>query len=458
MPLPLFGPGPGDEAEEKRVPVVGVRFRPAGKIYYFDPGTLALEHDTHVVVDTVKGADFGIVTGKPFMLPACNMKQPLRRVLRIAEEADEKRRSDNLENEKSAFKICQEKIRQHGLDMKLTSAEYAFDGSKIMFYFTADGRIDFRDLVKDLAGVFHTRIELRQIGVRDETRSIGGYGVCGRPLCCASYLTDFIPVSIKMAKEQNLSLNPGKISGVCGRLMCCLKNEEETYEELNKPLPGIGDEVQGNDGLVGEVISVDVLRQRIRIIVEVNDEKEIHAYGVDEFTITRKRRRGQSRVSMSRGDQGHGSQGTARSGDAPEEGAGAGGRGRRPAHTGRRGQSGQDRNGAGMNSTQDSVQNSAQDGSQDRQGREERPNRRGDRPTDRPSDRSGERPGQGQQGQDGRGTRRGRRGGRDGAQRGGSPAGAGSPTAAVTENVQPADPSAGSVLPDVVTDSFDDGE
>ena len=179
--------------------------------------------------------------------------------------------------------------------MKLIDAEYTFDGSKILFYFTADGRVDFRDLVKDLAGIFRTRIELRQIGVRDETKILGGYGSCGRPLCCHTYLSDFVPVSIKMAKEQNLSLNPTKISGVCGRLMCCLKNEEDTYEELNKNLPRLGDEVEGSDGLRGEVQSVNVLRQTVRILVEVDDEKEIHEYGADELTILRRRRRGSAR-------------------------------------------------------------------------------------------------------------------------------------------------------------------
>ena len=180
--------------------------------------------------------------------------------------------------------------------MKLINAEYTFDNNKVLFYFTADGRVDFRDLVKDLASVFRTRIELRQIGVRDETKILGGYGICGRPLCCHTWMSDFIPVSIKMAKEQNLSLNPGKISGVCGRLMCCLKNEADTYEELNRSLPKVGDEVQGNDGLSGLVESVNVLRQTVRILVEVDDEKEYHEYHVNDITVLRRRRRGGSRA------------------------------------------------------------------------------------------------------------------------------------------------------------------
>ena len=215
--------------------------------------------------------------------------------VRKATEQDTATYQKNLSLEKEAAVICQEKIRKHNLDMKLIDAEYTFDNSKILFYFTADGRVDFRELVRDLASVFRTRIELRQIGVRDETKIIGGYGICGRKLCCQAYLSDFVPVSIKMAKEQNLSLNPTKISGACGRLMCCLKYEEETYEELNKNLPRQGDEVRGSDGLVGEVESVNVLRQTVRILVEVDNEKEYHEYGVDDITIVRRRRRGQAR-------------------------------------------------------------------------------------------------------------------------------------------------------------------
>lgn len=313
------------------VTVVGVRFRAAGKIYYFSPGALQVRTGMHVIAETAKGTDYGTIASAPISLLNSQLKQPLRPVLRIATAEDDTRNEENREKEKKAFKICQEKIEKHGLEMKLISAEYSFDGSKIMFFFTADGRIDFRDLVKDLAGVFRTRIELRQIGVRDETRNLGGYGICGRPLCCASYLSDFIPVSIKMAKEQNLSLNPAKISGVCGRLMCCLKNEEDTYEELNRSLPGNGDEVEGNDGLRGEVISVDVLRQTIRIIVEVNDEKEIHQYGVGEFTIIRKRRRGAPRTTLKRDNDSRNGEHAGRPG-RPE------GRGNETAEAGKNGQ------------------------------------------------------------------------------------------------------------------------
>ena len=197
----------------------------------------------------------------------------------------------NHEKEKEAFKICLQKIAKHKLDMKLVEAEYTFDNNKLLFYFTADGRIDFRELVKDLAAVFRTRIELRQIGVRDETKIMGGIGICGRELCCHSYLSEFAPVSIKMAKEQNLSLNPTKISGVCGRLMCCLKNEEETYEYLNSRLPNVGDYVTTDDGFRGEVSSVSVLRQTVKVVVEIDDEKEIRDYGVDQLKFKPKRRK-----------------------------------------------------------------------------------------------------------------------------------------------------------------------
>ena len=201
------------------------------------------------------------------------------------------------EKEKEAFKICLEKIRKHELDMKLIDAEYTFDNNKVLFYFTADGRIDFRELVKDLAAVFKTRIELRQIGVRDETKIVGGIGICGRPLCCHSYLSEFIPVSIKMAKEQNLSLNPTKISGVCGRLMCCLKNEEETYEYLNRKLPNVGDAVTTDDGLKGEVQSVSVLRQTVKVLVTVEDEKELREYKVQELKFKKRNRKEKFNVS-----------------------------------------------------------------------------------------------------------------------------------------------------------------
>ena len=241
--------------------VIGVRFRQAGKIYFFSPGKLHVKQGDKVIVETARGVEFGSVVSGPKEVPNETIMQPLKSVIRIATEEDKRNEERNREKEKEAFKVCLEKMREHELDMKLINAEYTFDNNKVLFYFTADGRIDFRDLVKDLAAVFRTRIELRQIGVRDETKIRGGIGICGRPLCCHTYLSEFAPVSIKMAKEQNLSLNPTKISGVCGRLMCCLTNEEETYEELNSHLPAIGDFVTTPDGLKGEVQSVSVLRQ-----------------------------------------------------------------------------------------------------------------------------------------------------------------------------------------------------
>ena len=270
--------------------VIGVRFRTAGKVYFFDPLQLEIKRGDHVIVETARGIEFGTVVAGVHEVEDDKVIQPLKPVMRIAGERDIEQEAANKEKEKEAFKICKEKILKHGLEMKLIDAEYTFDNNKVLFYFTADGRIDFRELVKDLASVFKTRIELRQIGVRDETKIRGGIGICGRPLCCHSYLSDFVPVSIKMAKEQNLSLNPTKISGVCGRLMCCLKNEEDTYEELNRKLPGVGDYVQTADGLHGEVQNVNVLRQLVKVLVEVGDEKELKEYEAD--TLQFKRRRG----------------------------------------------------------------------------------------------------------------------------------------------------------------------
>ena len=270
--------------------VIGVRFRTAGKVYFFDPLQLEIKRGDHVIVETARGIEFCTVVAGVHEVEDDKVIQPLKPVMRIAGERDIEQEAANKEKEKEAFKICKEKILKHGLEMKLIDAEYTFDNNKVLFYFTADGRIDFRELVKDLASVFKTRIELRQIGVRDETKIRGGIGICGRPLCCHSYLSDFVPVSIKMAKEQNLSLNPTKISGVCGRLMCCLKNEEDTYEELNRELPGVGDYVQTADGLHGEVQNVNVLRQLVKVLVEVGDEKELKEYEAD--TLQFKRRRG----------------------------------------------------------------------------------------------------------------------------------------------------------------------
>ena len=230
------------------IKVIGIRFRTAGKIYYFDPKDIELKRGDHVIVETARGVEYGTVVMPPSQLEDKEFNTPLKPVMRKASEEDTEKEKKNREKEREAFKICKEKIVKHGLEMKLIDAEYTFDNNKVLFYFTADGRVDFRELVKDLASVFKTRIELRQIGVRDETKILGGIGFCGRPLCCHTYLSDFAPVSIKMAKEQNLSLNPSKISGICGRLMCCLKNEEETYEELNRKLPNPGDSVTTNDG------------------------------------------------------------------------------------------------------------------------------------------------------------------------------------------------------------------
>ncbi len=270
--------------------VVGIRFRTAGKIYYFDPKDFEMEVGSHAIVETARGVEYGTVLIAPREIADDEVVQPIKPVIRVATEEDERVVSRNKEKEKEAYKICQEKIEKHGLEMKLVQAEYTFDNNKLLFYFTADGRIDFRELVKDLASVFRTRIELRQIGVRDETKILGGIGICGRELCCASYLSDFVPVSIKMAKEQNLSLNPAKISGVCGRLMCCLKNEEETYEYLNSRLPNTGDFVTTGDGLKGEVQSVSVLRQKVKVLVEVDDEKELREYEVDELKFKHRRK------------------------------------------------------------------------------------------------------------------------------------------------------------------------
>lgn len=274
------------------ITVIGVRFRAGGKVYYFGPGELEIKNGDHVIVETARGVEYGYVVLGNREVEDEKVIQPLKSVIRMATAEDDAREEGNRKKEKDAFGICQEKIRKHGLEMKLIDVEYTFDNNKILFYFTADGRIDFRELVKDLASVFKTRIELRQVGVRDETKIVGGIGICGRELCCHSYLSEFIPVSIRMAKEQNLSLNPTKISGVCGRLMCCLKNEEETYEYLNSKLPGVGDFVTTDDGLKGEVHSVNVLRQQVKVVVTVDhDEKEIREYKVEQLRFKPRRRR-----------------------------------------------------------------------------------------------------------------------------------------------------------------------
>ncbi len=274
------------------VRIVCVRFRMAGKIYYFSPGELDIKRGDNVIVETARGVEFGTAVSDIREISEEEIVSPLKTVIRMADEDDVETEKNNRIREREAFKICLEKIRKHELEMKLIDAEYTFDSNKLLFYFTADGRIDFRELVKDLAGVFRTRIELRQIGVRDETKILGGYGICGRPLCCHTYLADFQPVSIKMAKEQNLSLNPTKISGMCGRLMCCLQNEEETYEELNAALPAIGDIVTDKEGISGIVQSFNVLRQKVKVLIEQGDEKEVREYEVKELEFVPHHKKG----------------------------------------------------------------------------------------------------------------------------------------------------------------------
>ncbi|MBO4415898.1 MAG: stage 0 sporulation family protein [Lachnospiraceae bacterium] len=266
--------------------VIGVRFRHAGKIYYFDPHGLEIAQNDKVIVETARGIEIGSVALAPRQIEDDKVIQPLKPVIRKADEEDIKVDEQNRVKEKNAYDICLEKIRKHGLEMKLIECEYTFDNSKILFYFIADGRIDFRELVKDLASVFRTRIELRQIGVRDEAKALGGLGICGRQLCCNTFLGDFAPVSIKMAKEQNISLNPSKISGNCGRLMCCLNNEELAYEELNAKLPSIGDFVTTSDGTAGEVANVNVLKQIVRVVITDEDgDKEARDYKVEDLAF-----------------------------------------------------------------------------------------------------------------------------------------------------------------------------
>ncbi len=271
------------------VKIVGVRTVNVGKSYYFDPGEDELTIGTDVIVETDRGVEFAKVSIPPIEVDDAKVEKPLRRITRIASEEDRERNRENRESGKEAYKICQEKIKVHGLEMKLIDSEYTFDRNKLLFYFTADGRVDFRELVKDLASIFRTRIELRQVGVRDETKILGGLGICGRELCCKAFLTDFAPVSIKMAKEQNLSLNPSKISGVCGRLMCCLNNEEATYEFLNKTMPKTGDFATTEDGEVGVIINVNILKQSVAVLFDSNDTKEVRDYRVEEIRFTPKR-------------------------------------------------------------------------------------------------------------------------------------------------------------------------
>lgn len=266
------------------ITVIGVRFRHPCKVYYFDPKGQTYAKNEAVIVETAQGLEYGIVTQPNLEITDDQLNGGLKPVIRRATADDEDQLKLNRKNEADAIRICKEKIEFRKLEMKLIRAEYAFDRSKLTFFFTADGRVDFRELVKDLAGVFRTRIELRQVGVRDETRLLGGIGACGRELCCATWLPDFVPVSIKMAKEQNLSLNSTKISGICGRLMCCLKNEEETYEYLNAKLPDINSPVRTADGAHGIVKAVNVLKQTVSVSVDVGkDESEIREYPVEEL-------------------------------------------------------------------------------------------------------------------------------------------------------------------------------
>ncbi len=261
--------------------VVGVRFKNAGKLYYFDPGVLWPVAGCFVVVETARGIEYGqVITGVRYVDDEL-VAAPLKQVIRIANDEDALHAEENARLEREAYEICQHKIEEHKLDMKLVGVEQTFDNAKILFYFTANGRVDFRSLVKDLAGVFHTRIELRQIGVRDEAKMLGGLGPCGRPICCGSFLGDFQPVSIKMAKEQNLSLNPTKISGVCGRLMCCLKFEQDQYENTRRRMPKLGREVETPDGS-GMVVDVNVLKETVTVRMQKGDTFEVKSYALDD--------------------------------------------------------------------------------------------------------------------------------------------------------------------------------
>ena len=277
---------------EKKVTVIGVRFRNVGKIYYFDPTGFEINVGDKVIVETARGIEIGTVLLGAREVGIESIVSPLKGIERLATEEDVEHAAENRDKEKEACVKCKELIEKHGLDMKLVGAEYTFDNKKLLFYFTSDGRVDFRELVKDLAGVFRTRIELRQIGVRDEAKILGGLGICGRELCCASYLSDFAPVSIKMAKEQGLPLNPTKISGNCGRLMCCLKNENETYKYLNSNLPNKGDTIITPTGREAAVEDLNVLRQQVVVVVEGEDDiKERQTYHVSEISFKQRKKK-----------------------------------------------------------------------------------------------------------------------------------------------------------------------
>lgn len=266
------------------IKVAGIRFKNVGKVYYFSPGELDLPKGENVIVETAKGVEFGTIVLEPKEVEDDKVVSPLKEIIRIATDKDKDIITKNKIKEQDAYTICYEKIKKHKIAMKLVSVDYTFEGNKILFYFTAEGRVDFRELVKDLASVFRTRIELRQIGIRDEAKILGGVGICGRRLCCNSFLDEFQPVSIKMAKDQSLSLNPTKISGICSRLMCCLRYENEAYQDLIKDSPGIGSLVTTVDGK-GEVISVSLLKGNVRVKIFKGDDIEINEYSISDLTV-----------------------------------------------------------------------------------------------------------------------------------------------------------------------------
>ncbi len=280
------------------IEVAGIRFKRVGKIYYFDPSDLVLKAGDRVIVETSRGIEYGTVVIAKKSVTDDEIVPPLKKIIRKATEEDEKTIEKNAQMEKEAMALCQEKIRKHNLDMKLIDVEYTFDHNKVLFYFTADGRVDFRELVRDLAGVFKTRIELRQIGVRDESKMLGGLGICGRQLCCNLFLSDFAPVSIKMAKEQSLSLNPTKISGTCGRLMCCLKNEQEAYEDLLKKTPSVGSLVKTPDG-DGTVTQVSLLKGNVTVALGKEEDRQIKVYKAEDLKILKKATKKDDDVDLS---------------------------------------------------------------------------------------------------------------------------------------------------------------
>ena len=271
---------------------VGVRFRRSGRIYFFKPNNEEIKLGDGCIVETIRGIEYGTIVKKDLEVNESKLKNPLKEIIRVATEDDIKKHIENKEKEPEAFIKCKECIKKHNLPMKLLGCEYTFDATKVLFYFSADNRIDFRELVKDLASIFKIRIELRQVGVRDETKILGGIGACGRPFCCTTFLYDFRPVSIKNVKEQGVSLNPSKISGVCGRLMCCLNNEQEAYEELNRKMPEISDIVDTVDGLKGEVKSLNTIRQKVKVLVFLNnDDKELREYDIKDLKFKKRERK-----------------------------------------------------------------------------------------------------------------------------------------------------------------------